>query len=266
VASGLEFLVGFAMFGAIIFLPLYLQTVGGASAENSGVLILPLMAGLMFSSIYSGRLITKTGRYKIFPIVGTATIAVGLYLLSTMGVGTSRLQSSLYMVVLGLGMGMIIQVMVLAVQNAVPHADLGTATATESFTRSMGGAFGVAVFGAILTNRLTHNLEVLVPASARANVDVGALTAGSSTLDKLPPAVRDGVIQSLANAIHVVFLWAIPLAVAAFGVTWLLRELPLREHAHIGGAIEEAGEELLVGFGQIEPDSAPDLVEDAPTA
>jgi EmrB/QacA subfamily drug resistance transporter len=151
VATGLEGLVGFAMFGAIIFLPLWLQTVGGASAQNSGVLILPLMAGLMTSSILSGRQITKTGRYKIYPVLGTATIAVGLYLLSRMGVGTTHIASSTYMVVLGLGLGMIIQVMVLAVQNSVAYGDLGTATATETFVRSMGGAFGVAVFGASST-------------------------------------------------------------------------------------------------------------------
>jgi EmrB/QacA subfamily drug resistance transporter len=235
VASGLEFLVGFAMFGAIIFLPLYLQTVGGASAENSGVLILPLMAGLMSSSIASGRIITRTGRYKVFPVTGTAMIAIGLYLLSTMGIGTSRLTSSLYMVFLGLGMGMIIQVMVLAVQNSVPHRDLGTATATESFTRSMGGAFGVAVFGAILTNRLSHNLAALLPASAAGgSLGSGSLTAGPAAIRRLPPDVQHAVILALARSIHVVFLAAVPLAVAAFLVTWLLREIPLREHAHIG--------------------------------
>jgi len=119
VATGLEFLVGFAMFGAIIFLPLYLQTVGHATATNSGLLILPLMVGLMVASILSGRYITRTGKYKIFPVTGTAMMAVGLYLLSTMGLGTSRAESTVYMLILGAGMGMIIQVMVLAVQNAV---------------------------------------------------------------------------------------------------------------------------------------------------
>src|SRR5207237_4776136 len=113
-----------------IFLPLYLQTVGGASAENSGVLILPLMLGLMTSSIISGRIITRTGRYKVFPVVGTAVIAVGLYLLSTLHVGTAHVVSSAYMAILGAGLGMIIQVMVLAVQNSFPHSDLGTATAS----------------------------------------------------------------------------------------------------------------------------------------
>ena len=246
VATGLEFLVGFAMFGAIIFLPLWLQTVGGASAQNSGLLILPLMAGLMFSSIVSGRLITKTGRYKRYPVTGTAMIAIGLWSLSTMGVGTSYVESSLYMVVLGLGIGMIIQVMVLAVQNSVEHRDLGTATATESFVRSMGGAFGVAVFGAILTSQLTQNLERLLPSGS--SIDPGALTGSPATIAKLPPAVHDAVIQALANAIHVVFLAAVPLTVVAFVVTWFLPERPLRETAHIGMAetlVESSGEPLL---------------------
>jgi EmrB/QacA subfamily drug resistance transporter len=254
VASGLEFLVGFAMFGGIIYLPLWLQTVGGASAQNSGLLILPLMAGLMTSSIVSGRLITRTGRYKVFPVVGTATIALGLWLLSTMGIGTGRLESSLYMVVLGLGMGMIIQVMVLAVQNAVEHRDLGTATATESFVRSMGGAFGVAVFGAILTNRLAHNLAVLLPGGGR-GVDAGSVAAGPEAIRRLPPQTQSAVIHALANSIHVVFLAAVPLALLAFAVTWLLPERPLRETSHIGA--EGVGEDLLEGFGQVEPESAP---------
>ncbi|HJP65311.1 MAG TPA: MDR family MFS transporter [Actinomycetota bacterium] len=257
VASGLEFLVGFAMFGAIIFLPLYLQTVGGASAENSGVLILPLMLGLMTSSIGSGRIITRTGRYKKFPVIGTATIAVGLYLLSTMGIGTSRLLSSAYMVVLGLGMGMIIQVMVLAVQNSVPHRDLGTATAAETFTRSMGGAFGVAVFGAILNNRLAFNLTRLLPASAQ-GIDIGRITGSPAAIRHLPGPTQHAVIVSLERSIHVVFLAAIPLALLAFAVTWLLPERPLRETAHIGA--EEAGDELLVGLAPVEPESAPELV------
>jgi len=131
---------------------------------------------------------------------------------------------------------MIIQVMVLAVQNAVDHRDLGTATATESFSRSMGGAFGVAVSGAILTNRLLHNLALLVPARSlgRAHVDVGQLTGSPQAIHRLPPAIQRGVIESLSRSIHVVFLVAVPLALAAFGVTFLLRETPLRETAHVG--------------------------------
>jgi EmrB/QacA subfamily drug resistance transporter len=257
VASGLEFLVGFAMFGGIIYLPLWLQTVGGASAQNSGLLILPLMAGLMVSSITSGRLITKNGRYKRYPVIGTATIAAGMFLLSTMDVGTSRWTSSAYMVVLGLGLGMIIQIMVLAVQNSVPHSDLGTATATETFTRSMGGAFGVAVFGAILTNRLVYNLHRLLPARSR-QLDLSSITGSPAAIRALPATTQRAVIQALASSIHVLFLAAVPLALLAFVVTWFLPEKPLRQTAHIG--VEGVGEELLVGLGQT-PDTPVELAD-----
>jgi EmrB/QacA subfamily drug resistance transporter len=233
VATGLEFLVGFAMFGAIVFLPLYLQTVGHASATNSGLLILPLMLGLMTSSILSGRVITRTGRYKIFPVVGTALMAVALLLLSTMGIGTSRWTSSFYMVLLGAGMGMIVQVMVLAVQNAVEHRDLGTATGVETFSRSMGSSFGVAVFGAILNNRLAYNLPRLLPAGTNLNVDQRTLTASPAAIRHLSPPVQHAVIDSLSRSIHVTFLVAVPLVVLAFFVTFLLKETPLRTTAHL---------------------------------
>ncbi|MEA2460595.1 MAG: hypothetical protein QOH90_772 [Actinomycetota bacterium] len=263
VASGLEFLVGFAMFGGIIYLPLWLQTVGGASAQNSGLLILPLMAGLMASSITSGRLITKTGRYKRYPVIGTATIAVGLFLLSTMDQGTSRWLSSAYMVVLGLGIGMIIQIMVLAVQNSVPHRDLGTATATETFTRSMGGAFGVAVFGAILTNRLVYNLDRLLPGAAR-RLDLASITGSPAAIRALPAQTQNAVIEALASSIHVVFLAAVPLALLAFVVTWFLPEKPLRQTAHIG--VEGVGEELLVGLGSADPEAPVELATQTPAS
>jgi EmrB/QacA subfamily drug resistance transporter len=262
VATMLEFLVGFAMFGAIIFLPLYLQTVGGASATNSGALILPLMAGLMTSSIASGRIISRTGRYKVFPVMGTATITIGLYLLSTMDAGTSKVASSLYMALLGLGMGMIIQVMILAVQNSVEHRDLGTATAAESFVRSMGGAFGVAVYGAILNNRLAHHLAILLPGGVT-GPDVGTLVGSPAAIRALPGPVQHAVIEALQRSIHVVFLSAVPLAVIAFGLAWLLPERPLSETAHVGSS--DPGEDLLVTLGEIEPEHAPELIEDAPS-
>lgn len=261
VATGLEFLVGFSMFGAIIFLPLYLQTVGRATATNSGLLILPLMVGLMTTSIGSGKLITKTGRYKIFPILGTATSAVGLFLLSTMDVGTPRWQSSAYMVVLGLGLGMIIQVMVLAVQNSVEHRDLGTATGVETFSRSMGASFGVAVFGAILNNRLAFNLDRLLPPGAATGVDPRSLVASPDAIRRLPANVHGPVIESLAKSIHVTFLVAVPLLLVAFGVTWLLKETPLRSTAHLSVPLSselgpEAAQVEAVGAG-------PNLLADA---
>jgi EmrB/QacA subfamily drug resistance transporter len=264
VATALEFLVGFSMFGAVIFLPLYLQTVGRATATNSGLLILPLMVGLMATSIGSGKIITKTGRYKIFPILGTATSAVGLFLLSTMNVGTPRWESSAYMVVLGLGLGMIIQVMILAVQNSVEHRDLGTATGVETFSRSMGASFGVAVFGAILNNRLAFNLERLLPAGAAKGVDPRSLVASPDAIRHLPAAVHGPVIESLAKSIHVTFLLAVPLLLAAFGVTWLLKETPLRSTAHLSVPLNaelgpEAAEVEAVGAG-------PNLLADVVTS
>jgi EmrB/QacA subfamily drug resistance transporter len=256
VATGLEFLVGFAMFGALIYLPLYLQTVGRASATNSGLLILPLMAGLMTSSISSGRIITRTGRYKIFPVCGTAIMALGVYLLSTMGTHTSRIQSSFYMLVLGLGMGMIIQVMVLAVQNSVEHRDLGTATGVESFSRSMGSSFGVAIFGAILNNRLAYHLPRLLPANANFHGDLRDLTSSPQAIRRLPAGIQHAVIEALARAIHVTFLWALPLLILAFFVTFLLKETPLRETAHLTipadtPHVVEAAETEPVGAGAV---------------
>ena len=243
VATGLEFLVGFAMFGSIIFLPLYLQTVGHASATNSGLLILPLMVGLTLASIGSGRVITRTGRYKVWPVTGTALMGVGLYLLSTMGIGTSRFESSAYMLLLGAGMGMIIQVMVLAVQNAVEHRDLGTATGVETFSRSMGASFGVAMYGAILNNRLAFYLPKLVPAGAAGKLNAQTLTASPAAIRQLPAATQHGVLESLARSIHVVFLFGVPLMVVAFFVTFLLKETPLRETAHLTVPVDEAGVE-----------------------
>jgi len=154
--------------------------------------------------------------------------------MSTMRVGTPRWESSFYMVVLGLGIGMIIQVMVLAVQNSVPHSDLGTATATEQFTRSMGGAFGVAAYGAILNNRLARYLPELLPRGfSSKNVNAGTITGSPAAIRHLPGPVEHAIITALARSIHVVFLFAVPLTAAAFLVTFLLKEIPLRETAHI---------------------------------
>ena len=249
VATGLEFLVGFAMFGGIVFLPLYLQTVGHASATNSGLLILPLMLGLMTTSIVSGRIITRTGRYKIFPLVGTALMAVSLFLLSTMGLHTSRLNSSVYMFILGTGMGMIVQVMVLAVQNSVEHKDMGTATGVEVFARSMGASFGVALYGAILNNRLAYYLPKLIPGGLSGKLDIRTLTSSPAAIRKLPPAVQHGVLEALAKSIHVVFLFGVPFVVLAFFITLMLQETPLRETAHltVGELGVEAAENETVG-------------------
>jgi EmrB/QacA subfamily drug resistance transporter len=231
VSSIVGFVVGFAMFGAITYLPQYMQIVRGASPTGSGLQLLPLMAGLLLTSITSGLLITKWGRYKIFPILGTALMTIGMYLLSMLAVGTSTLDSSVFMFVLGVGIGGVMQVLVIAVQNAVPYEDLGVATAGATFFRSIGGSFGTAVFGAIFAGELTRNLShdlAGTPVPAGFHPTAGANPA---VLAKLPVSVHEGYIHAFASSLHTVFLIAVPIAAVAFALTWLLKEVPLRQTA-----------------------------------
>ena len=223
VGSGLGFIVGVAMFGTIVFLPLYLQTVLGASATGSGLLLLPLVGGMLTASITSGRLITRWGRYKVFPIFGTALLVIGTALLSTMGVDTTFPVAGLYMVVVGIGLGSTMQVIVLAVQNSVPVHHLGTATSATQFFRSIGGTVGVTVFGAVMGVRLNASLR-----ASGADVPPDALSTTPEALAQLPPEVLAVVRDGLADAVTFVFLIAVPAAVVAFVLAWLLRELPLR--------------------------------------
>jgi EmrB/QacA subfamily drug resistance transporter len=235
VGTSLLFFQGVVMFGAIVFLPLYLQVVKGASATTSGLLLIPLMAGVVTSSISSGRLITRTGRYRLFPIVGTAMSMLGLLLFSRLDAASGRLEASACMVVLGLGLGMTMQVPILAIQNSVERRHLGTATSMANFARSMGGSFGVAIFGAVLANRLTHYLPLLLPRAALSRFDVKALQASPAQLRALPPAIQEGIVEAISRSIHMVFLTALPVAAIGFLIAWLLKERPLRKFAHIGG-------------------------------
>ncbi len=250
VTSIVGFLIGCAMFGGVVFLPLFLQVVTGASATNSGLLLLPLMAGIMTGSIGSGRIVSHTGRYRFFPIASTAVATVGAYLLSTMDATTGRVESSIDMAIFGLGIGLTIQVLVLAVQNAVAHRDLGVATSSATFFRSMGGSFGVAVYGAILNHRLTVELPALLPASALAaagDANVNRLMSSPAAIRALPLPVRQGIVEALTRGIHSVFLWTLPLLAIAFAVAWWLKEIPLRDTAHVT-LVEGAGEELELQF------------------
>ncbi len=228
-ASAIGFIVGFVMFGAITYLPTYLQVVRGASPTASGLQLLPLMAGLLVTSIGSGILISRWGRYKIFPICGTAVMAVGLDLFSRLGVDTSLVTASWYMVVLGLGLGGVMQVLVIAVQNAVPHRDLGVATSGATFFRSIGGSFGTAIFGAIFANVLTGNLSRSLSGVRLPPGFSGAAGASPAALAALPPAVHHGYVEAVTRSLHPVFLWAVPFAALGFAVTWLLKEVPLRQ-------------------------------------
>jgi EmrB/QacA subfamily drug resistance transporter len=231
VASAVGFVVGFAMFGAITYLPQYLQVVKGASPTGSGLQLLPLMAGLLLTSMGSGILISRWGRYKAFPIAGTAVMTVGMYLLSLMGVGTATVDYSLYMFVLGVGIGAVMQVLVIAVQNVVSYKDLGVATSGATFFRSIGGSFGTAVFGAIFANQLTGNLRHYLTGLPRPAGFSAKAGASPAVLDHLPAAVHRGFIHAYSASLHTVFLWAVPISAVAFALTWLLKEVPLRQVA-----------------------------------
>lgn len=226
------FAVGVAMFGAIIFLPQYLQIVKGESPTAAGLLTLPLMVGLLITSIGSGRLITRTGRYKIFPVVGLLIAAGGLTLMSRLSVDTSLWLAGVFMFVTGSGIGMVMQVLVLATQNAVPHADLGVATSGATFFRSLGGAMGVAVFGALLT----HRLRSTIPAQLKAaGVSAQQMPPGSAALGSpaqiaaLPDPIHLAVTTGFAEALQATFLAAVPFALLGFVIVLFLRETPLRQ-------------------------------------
>ncbi len=227
--SVIGFAVGFAMFGALAYLPQYMQVVRGVSPTLSGLRLLPMMLGLLLTSIGTGQLVSRWGRYKIFPIVGTATMTVGLYLLSRMGTQTSFWLVSLYLFVLGVGIGASMQVLVIAVQNAVDYSDLGAATSGATFFRSIGGSFGTAVFGAVFANELIGDLaRALHGVSLPAGISASG-GASPAVLEHLPAAIRSGYISGYAQALHTVFLYAVPVGALAFCLTFLLKELPLRE-------------------------------------
>jgi EmrB/QacA subfamily drug resistance transporter len=234
--SVVGFIVGFAMFGAITYLPAFFQVVRGISPTISGVYLLPLMAGLLLVSISSGQVISKTGKYRFFPIAGAGFMTVGLFLLHLMGVHTSTALDALYMLVLGMGIGGVMQVLVIIVQNGVPHSELGVATSGATFFRSIGGSFGTAIFGAIFSNVLVGNLAkhlhgVSLPSG------FSSADATPALLSKLPAAVHTGFVAGYAESIQTVFLVAVPIAALAFLVTWLIPQVELKQW---GGAAKEA--------------------------
>jgi EmrB/QacA subfamily drug resistance transporter len=223
VTSAVGFIVGLSLFGAVTYLPLYLQIVKGVSPTKSGLQLTPMMLGLLVTSIVSGQLITRWGRYRIFPIVGTVVVTVGMVMLSRLGIGTSLWVAALAMVVLGLGLGMVMQVLVLAVQNAVDYKFLGVATSGSTMFRSIGGSIGVSLFGAILTNRLEAELAQRLPAGVHL-----PSTTSPRTIQALPPSVRDPYVHALTAALSPVFLVAAVISSVAFLLALLLPDVPLR--------------------------------------
>ncbi|MFE2283146.1 MDR family MFS transporter [Streptomyces sp. NPDC059443] len=238
VCSVLSFVVGFAMLGAMTFLPTYLQYVDGDSATVSGVRTLPLVIGLLIASVFSGNVTSKTGQYRIFPIVGCAVMGLGLYLLSRMGPQTNAWLESLYMFVLGVGIGLCMQVLTIAVQNTVDYVDLGTATSGVTFFRTLGSAFGTAVFGTIYANTLKPALASAVAEAARATGQdaqlLGKAAQSPQGVKGLDPAAAGPVVEAYADTLQTVFLWTVPVAVVGFVVALFLKQVKLRDSARAG--------------------------------
>ncbi|MEU1089275.1 DHA2 family efflux MFS transporter permease subunit [Streptomyces sp. NPDC005576] len=229
--------IGVALFGAASYLPTYLQMVDGVSATASGLLMLPMMGGIVGASIVSGQMISRSGHYRIHPIVGSALSAVGMWLLSRLELGTSRLEYSLAQAVLGIGIGLVMPVLVLAVQNSVRPTDLGTATSANNYFRQIGGSVGAAIFGTLFAGRLADALEVRLPVGA------GLPDATSVTpqlIRTLDPALRDAYIQAYVDAMPRIFLYLVPVLLTGLALAFFLKEKPLVSHHSPEAAVEPA--------------------------
>ncbi len=254
VCCALAFVVGFALLGSITFLPTFLQYVNGVSATSSGVRMLPLVLGLLTTSIAAGTIVGRTGRYKVFPLAGTLIMAIGLLLVSRLNEHTSVLVASLYMLVLGAGIGLCMQVLTLIVQNTSSYEDLGVATSGVTFLRTLGSSFGAAVFGSLFANFLADRL----PAALRASPGLSpAVTHTPKALHSLPASQIEPVVHAYAESLQKVFLWAVPVALIGFLVALALKEVPLR-----GSAKASAGD-LGDGFGMPTEESSERCLERA---
>jgi EmrB/QacA subfamily drug resistance transporter len=224
-ASSMSFLLGFVMLGGMTFLPLYLQTVQHASPTVSGLLLIPLMFGSMVTSLIAGQFTVRTGRYKILPITGGVVMTLGLYLLSHLGPNTSRLEAGLFFVVLGLGMGLLMQITSLIVQNSVELKDMGVASSSRTFFQQIGGSLGVSLFGVIFFNRLTAAMAAKLP-GARLHAGQGSLDP--ATINTLPAAIREVAFFGIAKGLDAVFLWVLPASALVFLLALFVKEIPLR--------------------------------------
>ena len=253
-SSILGFIIGAGMFGAIVMLPLYLQVVKGNSATEAGLKLIPLMLGIVSMSIFSGKRISLTGKYKIFPIIGTGVITLGLVLMATLNKDTSFLSLSLYAILLGSGLGLSMQTILIALQNDVEFKDMGIATSSNTFFRSLGGAFGTAIFGTIFSNRIAHYLEENLAKLQQSNPEalqgftpssIEAVTVNTSIISTLPVDLQDVVLGSFAQTFRVVFLAAVPITFIGFLLSFLLKEKPLKSGADHSAARAEASGEAV---------------------
>jgi EmrB/QacA subfamily drug resistance transporter len=240
-ASGMSFLLGFAMLGAMTFLPLYQQTVQHASPTGSGLLLIPMMLGATTTSLISGQVTSKTGRYKILPIMGAVIMTIGLYLLTHLGPDTSRLTSAEYYVVLGIGMGFLMQITSLIVQNSVGLADMGVASSSRAFFQQIGGSIGVSLFGVIFVRRLD---EAMAARAAGVHLAANSGQFDPVTINSLPAVVRDAAYFAISHAADGVFLWTIPATVLVLVLALCIKEIPLRGRAE--HAAEQAATAELV--------------------
>ncbi|MHA6765318.1 MDR family MFS transporter [Streptacidiphilus sp. PAMC 29251] len=257
-ASFLALVVGVAMFGAVSFLPLFQQTVQGASASNSGLLLLPMMIPIVIVSQIVGRVMSKTGRYKVFPILGAAFLTAGCVLLSTMDTSTGRLTAGLYMALLGAGMGFLMQMVVLIAQNSVELKDMGAASGASTLFRTLGGSFGVALFGALF------NRQIAAGAAGHAQGAGAGAQLDPAALGRLPAAVKDAYLHSVAAGIHSIFLWAAALCAVAFVAAWFIKEIPLRGKPGGAAAPTQASTQAQAQAPTEAPAAAPATASVAP--
>ncbi|MFJ9414343.1 DHA2 family efflux MFS transporter permease subunit [Streptomyces sp. NPDC101227] len=223
------FVIGFAMFGSMTYLPTFLQVVQGVSPTMSGVHMLPMVLGMLLSSTASGQIVSRTGRYKVFPIAGTGVVALGLLLLHQLDPASSVAEMSAYFFVFGAGLGLVMQVLVLIVQNAVPYQDLGVATSGATFFRSIGASFGVSIFGTIFAGRLGPRIaQALAGQQLPPGVDPAKIAQDPRTVARLPAGQAAGVLNAYSVSITDVFLYAVPVVLVAFALAWFLKEEPLR--------------------------------------
>lgn len=254
ITSVLGFIIGAGMFGAMIMLPLYLQVVQGESPSSAGLKLIPLMLGIVTTSIFSGKAISKTGKYKKFPIAGTAIMTSGLALMTTLDTTTPYWQIAIFAAMVGMGLGLTMQTMVIALQNSIDFKDLGVATTSNTFFRSLGSVFGAAIFGSILTNRLGYYLVKDFAALGASNpaavsgFDASKLkgvTNNTAILADLPPLIQQTVLQSFVNSFHVVFVVAAPVIAIGIFCAFKLREVPLRTNNQFKEAKEAAAGDAI---------------------
>ena len=252
--SAVGFVVGFGLFGAVTFLPVFLQVAKGATPTIAGLQIVPLMGGMLTTSIISGMLISRFGRYKVFPVVGSAVMTIGMFLLSTVHATTADGVMYLFMIVLGLGLGGVMQVLIIAVQNAVPYEDLGVATAGATFFRSIGGSFGAAIFGAIFANLIGGRL---VSALHGHPIPKGlGSTVSPALLHQIPAGIHAAIASAYSSTVGTVFLVAVPIMGLAFVLTWFLPEIRLR--TQVGNDQPPGARSAVEGSATADGDAAPE--------